>query len=143
MAILVNYLKIRRQLICDYGYTEYDVLHTVWRLMKARPEVKEAFAKWFDKGIQPSLAVDDVSWCDLTSPEGRNLNPYNAFLFMDTLIANPDLGFDLLIGQSRPSMRIDVSKLAPDLQEYVKEKTAEERANKPEIKPDDKGNIEL
>ena len=143
MAILVNYRKIRRQLICDYGYTEFDVLHTVWRLMKARPEVKEAFAKWLDKGIQPSLSVDGVSWSDLTSPEGRNLNPYNAFLFMDTMLSDPDLGFDLLVGQSRPSMRIDISKLAPDLQEYVKEKTAEKIAQKPEIKPDDKGDIEL
>lgn len=143
MAILVNYRKIRRQLICDYGYTEFDVLHTVWRLMKARPEIKEAFAKWFDKGIEPSLSVDTVTWRDLTSPEGRNLNPYNAFLFMDTMMSDPDLGFDLLVGQSRPSMRIDISKLAPDLQEYVKEKTAEKKAQEPEIKPDDKGDIEL
>lgn len=138
--ILINFKALRKQLKEEYRYTEKDVLHTVWRLINADDEIKVSFAKWFNDDIAPRLECEGITWDDLI--QKRGLNPFNAFLFMDTMKKDPDKGFELLKGQERPSLRISIDQLRPELRDYVKGKMAEESKER-EIKEDPNGDINL
>lgn len=63
-------------------------------------------------------------------------------MFMDTMKKDPDKGFELLKGQERPSLRISIDQLRPELRDYVKEKMEEESKER-EIKEDSNGDINL
>lgn len=139
--ILINFKALRKQLKEEYRYTEKDVLHTVWRLINADDEIKVSFAKWFNDDIAPRLECEDITWDDLI--QKRGLNPFNAFLFMDTMKKDPDKGFELLKGQMRPTLRINVDQLRPELKAYVKGKMAEESKKDGQIKEDMNGDINL
>lgn len=138
--ILINFKALRKQLKEEYRYTEKDVLHTVWRLINADDDIKVSFAKWFNDDISPRLECEGITWDDLI--QKRDLNPFNAFLFMDTMKKYPDKGFELLKGQERPSLRISIDQLRPELRDYVKGKMAEESKER-EIKEDPNGDINL
>lgn len=137
--ILINFLALRKNLKSEYRYSEKDVFHTVWRLMNASDDVKIAFAKWFNDGVEPSLQCEGISWQELVSKRG--LNPYNAFLFMDTMLENPDLGMELLKGQMRPSLKLNIDQIRPDLRERILRE--QPKLGPDEVKPDDQGNINL
>lgn len=142
VKILISYPAIRKRLKQEYHYTEGDVMHTVWRMMKANREVKEAFAGWIKDDNEPRLECEGITWKELV--DERGLNSANALLFMDTLMKDPDQGMIMLTGQMRPSMKLDISALRPELRDYVDKKTEEEKENKEkEITPDAEGNIEL
>lgn len=138
--ILINFKALRKMLKEEYGYTEKDVLHTVWRLMNVDDEIKISFAKWFNDDIAPRLEYEGISWNDLI--QKRGLNPFNAFLFMDTMKRDPDKGFELLKGNMRPSLRISPDQLRPELRKYVEERMAHE-SERYQIKEDSKGDINL
>ncbi len=124
--ILVNYTKLRKRLMIDYNYTRQEVVHTLWRLINACDEVKDAFADWYLHDKDVSLKCQDITWNDMVEKKG--LNPFNAFLYMDTLIKNPELGVNLLPAQMRPSMKISVDKLRPELRDYVNKKSKENKS---------------
>lgn len=138
--IIVNFVALRKKLKEEYRYGEKDVLHTVWRLMNASDEIKIAFAKWFNDDIEPNLECEGITWQELISKRG--LNPYNAFLFMDTMKKDPDQGMNLIKCQMRPSLRMNINELRPELREYVSKKMSEDKGEE-EIKTDDKGDINL
>ena len=139
MRIAVNYNKLSKRLKDDYHYTTGEVLHTVWGLIGCKPEVKEAFVKWFNDGIEPRLIIEGVTWSQLVNERG--LNPYNAFLTINFLMKDPSTGFALLprnIGRME-SVRVD--ELRPDLQKYVEEHRKEHELPEPPV--DDNGDISL
>lgn len=138
--ILVNFISIRKKLKEEFFYSEKDVLHTVWRLMNASDTIKVAFARWFNDGVEPQIECEGIKWAELVA--NRKLNPFNAFLFMDTMLEDPDYGITLLTGQMRPSMRIKADRLRPELRDYVLKKESEEKGRK-EIVKDEEGNIDL
>ncbi len=138
--ILINFAALRKSLKQDYHYTEMDVLHTVWRLMNASDEIKISFANWFNDDITPHLECEGVTWEELINKRG--LNPYNAFLFMDTLKKEPAQAMIMLKGQMRPSLRLDIDEIRPDLRELITQR-AGERASEKEFKTDSEGNIDL
>lgn len=138
--ILVNFAALRKTLKQDYHYSERDVLHTVWRLMNASDEIKISFANWFNDDLTPHLECEDITWEELISKRG--LNPYNAFLFMDTMKKEPGQGMLMLTGQITPSLRLDIDELRPDLRASITKKMEQENPEKG-VKTDSEGNIDL
>lgn len=138
--ILVNFVALRKTLKQDYHYSERDVLHTVWRLMNASDEIKISFANWFNDDVTPHLECEGISWEELINKRG--LNPYNAFLFMDTLKKDPDQGMLMLKGQITPSLRLGIDELRPDLRAAITQRQMQDSARK-DIKTDSEGNIDL
>lgn len=136
--IAVNYGRLRSRLMGEYHYTPREVRRTVWRLMGTLPEVRSAFVKWFAKGTEPRLTAAGISWRDLV--DRRGLNPFNAFLTINEIMRDPDRGMALLDGNMTPSLRIDISKLRPDLQEYVR---AHRGPELPEPPVDSEGNLKI
>ena len=140
--IFVNFPSLRKKLKQEYRYSELDVLHTVWRLLNAREDVRRSFVKWFMEDMDPRLECENITWNDLV--EKRGLNPYNAFLYMDTLLKDPEKGMSLIAGQMRPSLKLDVSELRPELREYVEKKSKENKEKlEGDIRIDEDGNIQL
>ena len=138
--ILVNFASLRKTLKQDYHYSEMEFLHTVWRLMNALDEIKISFANWFNDDVTPHLDCEDISWEELVSKRG--LNPYNAFLFMDTMKKEPAQGMIMLKGQMHPSLRLGIDELRPDLRATITQKMAYDNSEK-SIKTDSEGNIDL
>lgn len=136
--ILVNFAALRKTLKQDYRYSEMEVLHTVWRLMNASDEIKISFANWFNDDVTPRLECEDITWEELVSKRG--LNPYNAFLFMDTMKKEPGQGMLMLTGQITPSIRLDIDELRPDLRAAIIQRQDKPRKD---IKTDSEGNIDL
>ncbi len=136
----MNFASLRKSLRQAYHYSETEVLHTVWCLMNALDEIKISFANWFNDDVTPHLECEGISWEELINKRG--LNPYNAFLFMNTMKKDPAQGMIMLKGQMHPSLRLDIDELRPDLRELIIRRRAQTTSEK-ELKTDAEGNIDL
>ena len=120
VKIVIKYADLRKRMMnAPYNYSERDVMHTVWRLLRVAPEIQAAFVAWFDRGVKPTLSYAGVSFDDLM--ENKHWNEFNTFLFMDLLRRDPVEAKVLLAANTENLQTLSLNELRPDLREGVQQ----------------------
>lgn len=89
----IKYSSLKRYLR-DLGYGDKDARRSIKKLRAMDPALKQAFALYFNEGIQPEMEIAEITFQELISKV--KMNPVTAFLFLDWLNREPDTALDTL-----------------------------------------------
>lgn len=89
----VSYSAMKKYL-SKQGLTSWEALQSVKKLRTIDRDLRRAFVRCFNEGIEPDIRIAGLSYQELTTVLGMNV--IEAFLYLDWLRKEPELALDTL-----------------------------------------------